>query len=247
MLLALAPSWLVRRLWRLLRRRFGGDGDRAADATGALAAYVRLIRLLRGYGLDGRPTETPREFARRAAVLLGDRTPTTATAWPSPTSPRGSSRPSTGSASATSRSPPRSLDQLDRQLDALEAGLRPAGSPERSSAIHRRPSDHDDVGETLTRGTSAMRAGLVGFAGGGKSTLFQLLTGATPDPGKVHSGQVGIAELNDPRLDFLAELHSPKKVTRANRRAARHARPDARQPRRQPPAARPDPQGRRPA
>src|SRR3954454_20221824 len=56
-----------------------------------------------------------------------------------------------------------------------------------------------------------MRAGLVGFAGGGKSTLFRLLTGATPDPGKVHSGQVGIATLRDPRLDFLWELYRPKK------------------------------------
>src|SRR5882757_10778609 len=60
-----------------------------------------------------------------------------------------------------------------------------------------------------------MRVGLVGFAGSGKSTLFQLLTGATPDPGKVHSGQVGVATLNDPRLQFLAELHKPKKVTSA--------------------------------
>jgi ribosome-binding ATPase len=60
-----------------------------------------------------------------------------------------------------------------------------------------------------------MRAGLVGFAGSGKSTLFQLLTGATPDPSKVHSGQVGIATLTDPRLSFLAELHKPKKITPA--------------------------------
>src|SRR3954468_1119994 len=60
-----------------------------------------------------------------------------------------------------------------------------------------------------------MRAGLVGFAGSGKSTLFELLTGATPDPGKVHSGQVGVATLTDPRLDFLATLHRPKKVTPA--------------------------------
>src|SRR4051795_10043508 len=60
-----------------------------------------------------------------------------------------------------------------------------------------------------------MRAGLVGFAGSGKSTLFELLTGATPDPGKVHSGQVGVATLTDPRLDFLASLHRPKKVTPA--------------------------------
>jgi ribosome-binding ATPase len=61
-----------------------------------------------------------------------------------------------------------------------------------------------------------MRAGLVGFAGSGKSTLFQLLTGATPDPGKAHSGQVGIATLTDPRLDFLAAMHKPKKVTSAH-------------------------------
>ena len=60
-----------------------------------------------------------------------------------------------------------------------------------------------------------MRVGLVGFAGSGKSTLFQLLTGTASDPGKVHSGQVGVAVLADPRLDFLASLHSPKKVTPA--------------------------------
>jgi len=60
-----------------------------------------------------------------------------------------------------------------------------------------------------------MRVGLVGFSGSGKSTLFQLLTGAAPDPGKVHSGQVGVAVLSDPRLEFLASLHSPKKVTSA--------------------------------
>jgi GTP-binding protein YchF len=60
-----------------------------------------------------------------------------------------------------------------------------------------------------------MRVGLVGFSGGGKSTLFQLLTGTASDPGKVHSGQVGVAVLADPRLDFLASLHHPKKVTPA--------------------------------
>lgn len=60
-----------------------------------------------------------------------------------------------------------------------------------------------------------MQVGIVGFAGSGKSTLFELLTGARPDPGKIHSGQVGVATLSDPRLDYLAELHQPKKVTPA--------------------------------
>jgi GTP-binding protein YchF len=60
-----------------------------------------------------------------------------------------------------------------------------------------------------------MQVGIVGFAGSGKSTLFELLTGARPDPGKIHSGQVGVATLSDPRLQYLAELHQPKKVTPA--------------------------------
>ncbi len=60
-----------------------------------------------------------------------------------------------------------------------------------------------------------MRVGLVGFSGSGKSTLFQLLTGAAPAPGKVHSGQVGVAVLHDARLDFLANMHKPKKITPA--------------------------------
>jgi GTP-binding protein YchF len=61
-----------------------------------------------------------------------------------------------------------------------------------------------------------MRVGIVGFAGSGKSTLFELLTGSTPDPGRIHAGQAGIAVLSDPRLDFLASLHKPKKVTPAS-------------------------------
>jgi ribosome-binding ATPase len=60
-----------------------------------------------------------------------------------------------------------------------------------------------------------MRVGIVGFAGSGKSTLFELLTGTRPDPAKTHAGQVGVAILSDPRLGFLAELHKPKKVTPA--------------------------------
>jgi GTP-binding protein YchF len=61
-----------------------------------------------------------------------------------------------------------------------------------------------------------MRVGIVGFAGSGKSTLFELLTGSTPDPGRIHAGQAGIATLSDPRLHFLASLHKPKKVTPAS-------------------------------
>jgi ribosome-binding ATPase len=61
-----------------------------------------------------------------------------------------------------------------------------------------------------------MRVGIVGFAGSGKSTLFELLTGTAPDPGRIHSGQAGVATLSDTRLDFLASLHKPKKITPAS-------------------------------
>ncbi|ADV62641.1 GTP-binding protein YchF [Isosphaera pallida ATCC 43644] len=63
-----------------------------------------------------------------------------------------------------------------------------------------------------------MRAGLAGFTGGGKSTVFQLLTGAKPDPGKVFSGQVGTAVLRDPRLERLADWYKPRnrKITPAS-------------------------------
>lgn len=60
-----------------------------------------------------------------------------------------------------------------------------------------------------------MQVGIVGFSGSGKSTLFELLTGARPDPGRAHSGQVGVAVLSDTRLNDLAALHNPKKVTPA--------------------------------
>ncbi len=58
-----------------------------------------------------------------------------------------------------------------------------------------------------------MKIGLVGYAGSGKSTAFELLTGIKPDPAKVHSGQVGVAVLPDKRFDRLVELYHPKKTT----------------------------------
>ena len=91
-----------------------------------------------------------------------------------------------------------------------------------------------------------MRVGIVGFAGSGKSTLFQLLTGTRPDPGKIHAGQVGVATLSDPRLDYLATLHKPKKVTPATVEFLDTPGPAGRLARRQPPAPRPDPRRGRP-
>lgn len=58
-----------------------------------------------------------------------------------------------------------------------------------------------------------MKVGLVGYAGVGKSTVFQWLTGATPDPGKIQQGQVASAEVPDDRLDAIAKEYNPKKLT----------------------------------
>jgi ribosome-binding ATPase len=60
-----------------------------------------------------------------------------------------------------------------------------------------------------------MKIGLVGYQGGGKSSVFELLTGTRPDPGKSHTGQVGMAVLPDPRFDGLVKLYKPKKVSPA--------------------------------
>lgn len=56
-----------------------------------------------------------------------------------------------------------------------------------------------------------MKIGLVGYQGGGKSTIFELLTGTQPDIAKAHTGQVGDAVVPDDRYDRLVAHHHPKK------------------------------------
>jgi len=62
-----------------------------------------------------------------------------------------------------------------------------------------------------------VRIALFGFPQTGKSTLFRLLTGAEAPPHHATRGeaQIGVARVPDPRLDRLAELHRPRKVTPA--------------------------------
>jgi hypothetical protein len=61
-----------------------------------------------------------------------------------------------------------------------------------------------------------MKIGLAGFAGSGKSTLFQWLTGVKPDPGRAQQGQSGNAKIPDERLDWLSAKFQPKKTTPAS-------------------------------
>src|SRR5208282_6333622 len=60
-----------------------------------------------------------------------------------------------------------------------------------------------------------MKVGIAGFSGSGKSTVFQWLTGAKPDPAKIQRGQIGMAKLPDERLDWLSAQFKPKKTTPA--------------------------------
>jgi ribosome-binding ATPase YchF (GTP1/OBG family) len=56
-----------------------------------------------------------------------------------------------------------------------------------------------------------MKVGIVGFAGSGKTTVFQWLTGKKPDPAAVQrGGQVGEARVPDERLDWLSAHFKPK-------------------------------------
>ncbi len=60
-----------------------------------------------------------------------------------------------------------------------------------------------------------MKVGLVGFAGSGKSTVFQWLTGVAPDLAAASRGQLGMARVPDERLDWLSGHFKPKKTTYA--------------------------------
>ena len=59
-----------------------------------------------------------------------------------------------------------------------------------------------------------MKVGIIGLPSVGKSTLFQLLTGApAAPPGGRSEARVGIARVPDLRVDRLAEMYRPKKRT----------------------------------
>ncbi len=60
-----------------------------------------------------------------------------------------------------------------------------------------------------------MKVGLVGYQGSGKSTLFEWLTSVASDPALSHTAQSAMATIPEPRLQQLAEIYHPKKVSPA--------------------------------
>ncbi len=61
-----------------------------------------------------------------------------------------------------------------------------------------------------------MKIGLVGYQGSGKSTLFEWLTNVASDPAQSHTAQSAMAVIPEPRIEQLAEIYHPKKITRAS-------------------------------
>jgi ribosome-binding ATPase YchF (GTP1/OBG family) len=77
----------------------------------------------------------------------------------------------------------------------------------------RRDSVSQAVATSHSRKGLAMKMGLVGFAGSGKSTVFEWLTGEKPDPSKIQQGQTAMADVPDERLAKIASIIKPKKTT----------------------------------
>lgn len=61
-----------------------------------------------------------------------------------------------------------------------------------------------------------MKVGLVGYQGGGKSSLFEWITQTAADVSLAHTSQTAMAPVADPRVDRLREIYQPKKVTLAS-------------------------------
>lgn len=60
-----------------------------------------------------------------------------------------------------------------------------------------------------------MKIALVGYEGSGKSTLFEWLTGISPDAALAHQGQTAMAPVPDEHFEPLCEIYHPKKVVHA--------------------------------
>jgi len=64
-----------------------------------------------------------------------------------------------------------------------------------------------------------MKIGLIGLPSVGKTTMFNLLTGAEEEVAGFSTGKIdanlGIAKIPDERIDFLSQLYQPKKTTYA--------------------------------
>src|SRR5213593_989156 len=98
-------------------------------------------------------------------------------------------------------------------LYRIRTGADPAISAQRGPSLRpdRIPAHERSV---------ALKIGLLGFAKVGKTTLFNILTGAHVAVEKYASGKVepnvGVARVPEPRLERLSAMFKPKKTTFAH-------------------------------
>lgn len=119
--LARLAGWAAGRIFRWLR----GPKAEAASLGAGIAFHGRLLRLLAEVGLERPAAETPREFARRAAIFLsGNGSGADAVADVPPLVVDAFYRVRFGEHVL----PPDQLAHLDARLDALEAHLHPEAS-----------------------------------------------------------------------------------------------------------------------
>ena len=59
-----------------------------------------------------------------------------------------------------------------------------------------------------------MKTGIIGLPQVGKSSLFRILTKAHFSPSNPRDAHIGVAKVPDERLDKLAAMYSPKKLSR---------------------------------
>ena len=74
------------------------------------------------------------------------------------------------------------------------------------------------------RKDQTMKIGLVGFAGSGKTTVFNSLTGLDAPVGFGGEVRLGTARVPDERIDSLSQIFSPKKTTYAEMSFVGHSR-----------------------
>src|SRR5436309_9731763 len=91
--------------------------------------------------------------------------------------------------------------------------------PCKADPIARRAGTSPDRISPL-QGRHAVKIGLLGFSKVGKTTLFNILTGAHVTVDKYAAGRaepnVGVARVPEPRLDRLSAMFKPKKTTYAH-------------------------------
>ena len=114
-------AWYFRKIYH----RISGKKTEHDTESAGITFYRRLLELLREYGLERPPAETPREFARRAAIFLAGHGSGTETVADVP--------PLVVDAFYRIRFGEHTIieddfSHLTARLDALEAGLHPVGA-----------------------------------------------------------------------------------------------------------------------